>query len=75
MRFSNAMRIAVGAPAERDVPEFWKSLKRAIDVVVGSPVARRYCADRRARGARHYVRNWRDALLRARTRRHARALV
>ena len=36
MRFSNAMRIAVGAPAERDVPEFWKFLKRAIDVVVGT---------------------------------------
>ena len=36
MRFSNAMRIAVAAAAERDVPEFWKFLKRAIDVVVGT---------------------------------------
>ena len=36
MRLSNAMRIAVSAPTERDVPESWKLLKRAIDVVVGA---------------------------------------
>jgi lipopolysaccharide/colanic/teichoic acid biosynthesis glycosyltransferase len=36
MRFSNAMRIAVSAPAERNVPEFWRLLKRGIDVVVGT---------------------------------------
>ncbi len=36
MRLSNAMRIAVSAPSERDVPELWKLLKRAIDVVVGA---------------------------------------
>jgi len=36
MRLSNAMRIAVSAPTERDVPELWKLLKRVLDVVVGA---------------------------------------
>ena len=36
MRLSNAVRIAVSAPMEREVPELWKMLKRAIDVVVGA---------------------------------------
>ena len=36
MRLSNAMRLAVSAPTERDVPALWKLLKRTIDVVVGA---------------------------------------
>jgi lipopolysaccharide/colanic/teichoic acid biosynthesis glycosyltransferase len=36
VRVSNAVRIAVSAPAGRAVPESWHLLKRAIDVGVGS---------------------------------------
>ncbi len=36
MRVSSAVRIAVSSPAQRRVPEFWKPLKRGIDVVLGS---------------------------------------
>jgi lipopolysaccharide/colanic/teichoic acid biosynthesis glycosyltransferase len=35
MRISNAMQLAVSAPAHRDVPESWHALKRSIDVLVG----------------------------------------
>ncbi len=36
MRLSNAIRIAVSAPVQREVPLFWKPLKRGIDVGLGS---------------------------------------
>lgn len=36
MRSSSAVRIAVRVPAQREVPEYWKLLKRTIDVVLGS---------------------------------------
>ena len=36
MRVSNAMQLAVSAPADRAVPESWHALKRAIDVVAGA---------------------------------------
>lgn len=36
MRASSAVRIAVTAPAGREVPASWRGLKRAIDVVLGS---------------------------------------
>ncbi|MFY9664808.1 MAG: sugar transferase [Candidatus Cybelea sp.] len=35
MRLSSAVPIAVRAPARREVPEFWLTSKRAIDIVVG----------------------------------------
>jgi lipopolysaccharide/colanic/teichoic acid biosynthesis glycosyltransferase len=36
MRFSNAVRLAAHAPARREVPRFWHSVKRAIDVGLGA---------------------------------------
>jgi lipopolysaccharide/colanic/teichoic acid biosynthesis glycosyltransferase len=36
MRLSNAARLAANPPAGREVPESWRALKRAIDVVLGS---------------------------------------
>jgi lipopolysaccharide/colanic/teichoic acid biosynthesis glycosyltransferase len=36
VRYSNAVRIGVSAPATRSVPASWSALKRAIDVVLGS---------------------------------------
>jgi len=36
VRASNAVRFAIGAPAERAVPESWPALKRAIDVGLGA---------------------------------------
>ncbi|MFZ0031676.1 MAG: sugar transferase [Candidatus Cybelea sp.] len=35
MRLSSAVPIGVRAPARREVPEFWLTSKRAIDIVVG----------------------------------------
>lgn len=36
MRISNAVRVRVSAPVQREVPLFWKPLKRGIDVGLGS---------------------------------------